>query len=76
MTEIIIIALLLTAVVWVSRMLRGVWCRMRGVEHDTSSHGPLPIVRVWHLVHAWWDKLTGWLRRRKPNSDSGSTQTE
>ena len=64
MTETIIVALLLTAVVWLVRVCRGAWCRLRGIEHDPSSHGPLPIVRIWHLVRAWWNRLLGLVRRR------------
>jgi len=64
MTETIIIALLLTAAVWLWRVCRRSWCRLRGIEHDPAGEGPLPIVRVWHLVRAWWYRLWGWLRRR------------
>ena len=75
MTEAIIIALLLTGAVWLGRVCQGAWCKFKGVEHDTSGHGPLPIVHAWHLVRAWWGKICGWVRR-KPNTDSGSTQAE
>ncbi len=66
MTEAVIIALLLTAVVWVSRMCRRAVCRLRGVEHDPSGEGPLPIVRAWCFVRDYYLKLwTWWTNRRR-----------
>jgi len=64
MTETIILALLLTAAVWAWRMCRRAWCRARGIAHDPASEGPLPIVRAWHLLRAWWHRLSGWLGRK------------
>ncbi|MCD6359399.1 MAG: hypothetical protein J7M38_00960 [Armatimonadetes bacterium] len=64
MTETIILALLITAGVWVARIIRRAWRRLRGIEHDPGSEGPLPIVRVWHLVRKWWVGMQSWVRRR------------
>ena len=65
MTEVIIITLLLTAGVWLTRMFRRAHARVRGIEYDASVEGPLPIVRLGGLLRRWWAGIWGWVERRR-----------
>ena len=65
MTEIaiVLLLLLLTAAVWLVRALRRAWAKARGVEHDASREGPLPIVRAGELLRLAWHN--GWARLKR-----------
>jgi hypothetical protein len=46
MTEIIIITVLVSAGIYLFRLARRAWCRVRGQEEPPGSDRPLPIVRL------------------------------
>ena len=74
MTEVIIITLLLTAGVWLGRMWRRAHHRVRGIEYDASSEGPLPIIRLGGLLRRWWTGIWGWFERLRNGKRATSAE--